>query len=121
MARVLIVDDSLTEMHELAQLLEKHGHQVLKAGNGADGVALARQETPDAVLMDVEMPDMNGFHATRQLDQDPRTTSIPVLLMAAEGQETNRMWAQHKGAVDFLNKPVGEDALIAKLKEVLAS
>ncbi len=64
MARVLIVDDSPTEMTSLTQFLEKNGHEVLKANNGADGVALARQEKPDAVLMDIVMPGMNGFQAT---------------------------------------------------------
>lgn len=73
MARVLIVDDSPTEMYKLTGMLEKHGHQVLKAENGADGVALARQEKPDAVLMDIVMPGLNGFQATRQLSKEPET------------------------------------------------
>jgi twitching motility two-component system response regulator PilH len=77
MARVLIVDDSPTEMYKLTGMLEKHGHQVLKAENGADGVALARQEKPDAVLMDIVMPGLNGFQATRQLSKEPETNGIP--------------------------------------------
>ena len=67
MARILIVDDSQTETYKLTGMLEKHGHEVLKAQNGADGVALARQEKPDAVLMDIVMPGLNGFQATRRM------------------------------------------------------
>ena len=81
MARVLIVDDSPTEMYRLTEWLEKHGYEVLKANNGADGVALARQEKPDAVLMDIVMPGMNGFQATRQLSKDPQTAGIPVVIV----------------------------------------
>ena len=119
MARILIVDDSPTEMYKLTEMLEKRGHQVLKADNGADGVALAVQERPDAVLMDIVMPGMNGFQATRQLSKDPETSAIPVIVVTTKDQETDRIWAQRQGARDFLTKPVEEDALITKLKEVL--
>ncbi|MEV0259512.1 twitching motility response regulator PilH [Streptomyces sp. NPDC050732] len=119
MARVLVVDDSPTEMYGLTAWLEEHGHQVLKASNGADGVAMARQEKPDAVLMDIVMPGMNGFQATRQLSKDPETSGIPVIVITTKDQETDRIWAQRQGARDFLTKPVEEDALIAKLQEVL--
>ncbi|MNG96470.1 Response regulator PleD [compost metagenome] len=121
MARILIVDDSPTELYKLTQLLEKHGHQVLKAENGADGVALARQEKPDAVLMDIVMPNLNGFQATRQLAKDPETSAIPVLVVTTKDQETDRIWAERQGARGFVTKPVEEDALIAKLKEVLGA
>ena len=79
MARILIVDDSPTEMYKLTAMLEKHGHQVLKAENGGDGVALARQEKPDVVLMDIVMPGLNGFQATRQLTKDAETSAIPEI------------------------------------------
>jgi twitching motility two-component system response regulator PilH len=121
MARVLIVDDSPTEMYRLTEWLEQHGHQVLKANNGADAVALARQEKPDAVLMDIVMPGMNGFQATRQLSKDPETSAIPVLIVTTKDQETDRIWAQRQGARGFVTKPVEEHALIAKLNEVLGA
>ena len=121
MARILIVDDSPTEMYKLTAMLEKHGHQVLKAENGADGVALARQEKPDAVLMDIVMPVLNGFQATRQLSKDPETSAIPVLVVTTKDQETDRIWAKRQGARGFVTKPVEEDDLIAKLKEVLGA
>jgi len=119
MARILIVDDSPTEMYKLTGMLEKHGHEVLKAENGADGVALARHEKPDAVLMDIVMPGVNGFQATRQLSKDPETAHIPVIIVTTKDQETDKVWGQRQGAKDYLTKPVDEDTLIKKLNDVL--
>ncbi|AOZ12725.1 two-component system response regulator [Pseudomonas lundensis] len=119
MARILIVDDSPTEMYKLTGMLEKHGHQVLQAGNGADGVALARQEKPDLVLMDIVMPGLNGFQATRQLTKDPETQGIPVIVVTTKDQETDMLWASRQGAKGYLTKPVDEDALTDKIKELL--
>ena len=121
MARILIVDDSPTEMFKLTGMLEKHGHVVLKAENGADGVALARQEKPDAVLMDIVMPGLNGFQATRQLSKDPETNHIPVIMVTTKDQETDMVWAQRQGAKDYITKPVDEQKLILTLKQVLAA
>ncbi|MGH8383690.1 twitching motility response regulator PilH [Pseudomonas sp.] len=119
MARVLIVDDSPTEMYKLTGMLEKHGHQVLKAENGADGVALARQEQPDAVLMDIVMPGVNGFQATRQLSKTPETAHIPVIIVTTKDQETDKVWGKRQGASDYLTKPVDEETLIKVLNGVL--
>jgi len=120
MARILIVDDSPTEMFKLTGMLEKHGHVVLKAENGADGVALARQEKPDAVLMDIVMPGLNGFQATRQLSKDPETNHIPVIMVTTKDQETDMVWAKRQGAKAYITKPVDEQKLILTLKNVLA-
>ena len=119
MARILIVDDSPTEMYKLTGMLEKHGHEVLKAENGADGVALARLEKPDLVLMDIVMPGLNGFQATRQLTKDPETGNIPVIVVTTKDQETDMVWAQRQGAKGYLTKPVDEEQLILKVKKVL--
>ena len=119
MARILIVDDSPTEMYKLSGLLEKHGYEVLKAVNGADGVALARQEHPDLVLMDIVMPGLNGFQATRQLSKDPETQGVPVIVVTTKDQETDMVWATRQGAKGYLTKPVDEDALTDKIKELL--
>ncbi|MGY4491158.1 twitching motility response regulator PilH [Pseudomonas putida] len=120
MARILIVDDSPTEMYKLAGMLEKHGHEVLKAENGADGVALARQEKPDAVLMDIVMPGLNGFQATRQLHKDAETAHIKVIIITTKDQETDKVWGTRQGAKDYLTKPVEEETLIKTLNAVLA-
>lgn len=120
MARILIVDDSPTEMYKLAAMLEKNGHQVYKAENGADGVALAKQEQPDAVLMDIVMPGLNGFQATRQLTKNAETQHIPVIIVTTKDQETDRVWGKRQGAKDYLTKPIDEATLIKTLDAVLA-
>lgn len=120
MARVLIVDDSPTEVYKLATMLEKNGHQVLKADNGADGVALAKKELPDAILMDIVMPGLNGFQATRQLTKEPTTAHIPVIIVTTKDQETDKVWGKRQGARGYLTKPVEETVLISALAEVLA-
>ena len=121
MARILIVDDSPTEMYKLTDMLKRHGYDVLQAVNGADGVALARLEKPDAVLMDIVMPGLNGFQATRQLTKDPETSAIPVIVVTTKDQETDMVWATRQGAKGYLTKPVDEEKLILLLKKLLAN
>ncbi len=121
MSRILIVDDSPTEMYKLTNMLEKHGHQVLKAENGADGVALARQEKPDLVLMDIVMPGLNGFQATRQLTKDLETSQIPVVIITTKDQETDKIWGKRQGARDYLTKPVDEAILLKTISSVLTA
>lgn len=120
MARVLIVDDSPTEVYKLATMLEKNGHQVYKADNGADGVALARKELPDAILMDIVMPGLNGFQATRQLTRNPDTSHIPVIIVTTKDQETDKVWGKRQGARGYLTKPVEEAVLVRALADVLS-
>jgi twitching motility two-component system response regulator PilH len=112
MARILIVDDSPTETYRFREILEKHGHQVLEATNGADGVATARAEQPDLVLMDVVMPGLNGFQATRQLSKGEDTAHIPIVIVTTKDQETDRVWGKRQGASDYLTKPVDETLLM---------
>lgn len=119
MARVLIVDDSPTEVYKLATMLEKNGHEVLKADNGADGVALAKKELPDAILMDIVMPGLNGFQATRQLTRDATTSHIPVIIVTTKDQETDKVWGKRQGARGYLTKPVEEAVLVQALADVL--
>ncbi|WP_211824849.1 twitching motility response regulator PilH [Kistimonas asteriae] len=121
MARVLIVDDSPTETAILEKVLKNHGHEVLKADNGADGVALCRAEKPDAVLMDIVMPGLNGFQATRQLSRDQETSHIPVIIVTTKDQETDRVWGERQGAKGYLTKPVEASHLIQKLQDVMAA
>lgn len=120
MARVLIVDDSPTEMFTLKSMLEAKGFEVLEAENGADGVAVAREELPDVVLMDIVMPGLNGFQATRQLTKDPKTQHIPVIIVTTKDQETDKVWGQRQGAKGYLVKPVTEDQLAQTIESVLA-
>ncbi len=118
MAKVLIVDDSPTETYKLTSMLEKSGHEVLTAETGEDGIALAKKELPDVVLMDIVMPGLNGFQATRQLTKAPETAHIPVIIVTTKDQQTDRVWGMRQGAKDFLVKPVTADMLTAAIAKV---
>jgi len=121
MARILVVDDSPTETEAFRAVLEKNGHEVLNAENGADGVAVARQERPDLVLMDIVMPGLNGFQATRQLTRSPETKHIPVIIVTTKDQETDRVWGKRQGASGYLVKPVSESRLLSEIGALLTT
>ncbi len=120
MARVLIVDDSPTETHKLTTMLEKNGHAVLTATNGESGVDVAREQRPDVILMDIVMPGLNGFQATRQLSKGGETAGIPVVIVTTKDQDTDRVWGMRQGASAYLTKPVDEGKLLGTIAEVLA-
>jgi twitching motility two-component system response regulator PilH len=115
----MIVDDSPTEVHVMRTALEKHGFQTMSAADGTECLNLAREVRPDLIFMDVVMPGLNGFQATRTLTRDPQTKSIPIVMITTKDQATDRIWGLRQGAVDYLVKPVDESDLIAKAEEVL--
>lgn len=119
MARILIIDDSPTETFRFKEILTKHGYEVLEATNGADGVTMAQAELPDLVLMDVLMPGMNGFQATRQISKGKETQHIPVVIVSTKDQATDRVWGKRQGASDYLTKPIDEQQLIDVIKQLL--
>ena len=119
MIRILIVDDSPTEMYRFKEILERHGYEILEAKNGAEGVAKAKEEKPDLVLMDVVMPGMNGFQATRQIAKGDGTAGIPVIIVTTKDQETDRVWGKRQGAQDYLIKPINEKELMDTIQRVL--
>jgi twitching motility two-component system response regulator PilH len=121
MARVMVVDDSPTDKAFIKQMLERAGYEVIEATSGQDAVELARTQRPDCVVMDVVMPGMNGFQATRTLSKDPATAAIPVLVVSSKNQETDRLWALRQGAREYITKPVKEADLIGKIKAVLGA
>ncbi len=119
MARVLIVDDSPSQLVGIKKIVEGLGHQVFTAEDGASGVEAAKRELPDLVLMDVVMPNLNGFQATRQISKDPNTCHIPVILVTTKDQETDRMWGMRQGAKAYLTKPIKESELEATINQFL--
>jgi len=120
MSVVLIIDDSPTELHMFQKMLEKNGFDTLVADSGEEGIKQARAQRPDLILMDVVMPGMNGFQATRKLTQAPMTSSIPVVMITTKDQETDKIWGMRQGAVEYVVKPVAEKQLIAMINQVMA-
>jgi twitching motility two-component system response regulator PilH len=119
MKQIMIVDDSPTDAHLLQKMLEKNGYQTLTAGNGSEGIEVARLLRPDLILMDVVMPGLNGFQATRELSSNPETSSIPVIIVTRKDQKVDRVWGMRQGARDYLTKPVSESALLSLINEAL--
>ncbi|UCB55793.1 MAG: response regulator [Thiotrichales bacterium] len=116
MIRILIVDDSPTQLNVISKVLAKHGYEIITAQDGEIGVEKAVTEKPDIILMDVVMPNLNGFQATRQITRNPATSHIPVIMLTGKDQETDRVWAERQGASDYLIKPPNEADLLVKIK-----
>jgi twitching motility two-component system response regulator PilH len=118
-AKVLVVDDSPTEIHIFKKILEKHGYQILVAKDGQEGIEIAMRELPDIIVMDVVMPVLNGFQATRQLKNNESTADIPVIMVTTKGQQTDKNWGMRQGATEYLVKPVAPADLLQKIKALL--
>ena len=109
---VLIIDDSLAETRIFTVLLEKHGYKVSVACNGQEGIQVAKARQPDVILMDVVMPLLNGFQATRELTRTPETAHIPIIVCSSKSADTDRLWAMRQGAKAYLVKPVSAKVLL---------
>jgi twitching motility two-component system response regulator PilH len=116
---VLVIDDSPTETRILSHSLIKAGYRVEIAGNGLEGVEMARRLMPDMILMDVIMPALNGFQATRMLHRDESTARIPIIILSTKDQPTDRTWGLRQGAVDYLVKPVDIADLLGRIRAIL--
>jgi twitching motility two-component system response regulator PilH len=120
-ATIFIIDDSPTDVRVFSTLLERAGHQVLSVGTAEEGIERVPIEMPDLIIMDVIMPGMNGFQATRTLSRDPVTTKIPIVMITTKSMETDRVWGIRQGARAFITKPVNEKELLACINELLSS
>ena len=120
MARILIVDDSPSQLLGIKRIVEKLGHETLSAEDGAAGVEVAKAEKPDLILMDVVMPNLNGFQATRTISKNADTAHIPIILVTTKDQDTDRVWGMRQGARAFVTKPVNEAELTKAVTEALA-
>lgn len=117
---VLIIDDSLAETRIFTVLLEKQGYKVSVACNGQEGIQVAKARQPDVILMDVVMPLLNGFQATRELTRSPETAHIPIIVCSSKSTETDRLWAMRQGARAYLTKPVEPKVLLSTIAQFVA-
>ena len=115
MARILIVDDSPSQLMGIRRIVEKLGHEALTAEDGAAGVEVAKRELPDLILMDVVMPNLNGFQATRAISKEPTTAHIPVVLVTSKNQKADRVWAQMLGVKGYVTKPYTSDQILSAI------
>ena len=118
-ATVLIVDDSPTAIAVLTRTLEPTGYTVISAESAEEGIELAKTSNPDVILMDIIMPGLNGFQATRILRKDEATSAIPIIIVSGSEQATEKYWGLRVGANGFLSKPAERKELFHLLREHL--
>ncbi len=114
--KILIVDDSPTERHVLSNILVKNGYHVEIAESGEACLAQTKNEIPDLILMDVVMPGLNGYQATRMISRNKETKHIPIIICTTKGQETDIIWGLRQGAKDYIVKPIDAEELLQKIK-----
>ena len=119
MTTVLVIDDSPSEMAKFRDMLSKNNFQVLEASNGEQGCQMAAAHLPDVILMDVVMPEMNGFQATRKITRGKTTAHIPIIMISTKNQETDRVWGKRQGAKEYITKPIDESGLVQIIRKVM--
>lgn len=114
--RILVVDDSATDRLAMTQILERMGYGVIAAESGEEAVGMAERDLPDLILMDVVMPGMTGFQATRAIAKNPATSHIPIFVCTGKAQATDEAWALKMGAKACLLKPLEESRLVEQIE-----
>ena len=118
-ARILLVEDNELNRDMLSRRLARHGYEVMIAVDGAEGVAMAGAERPDLILLDMSLPVMDGWEATRRLKADDATKAIPVIALTAHAMESDREQAMQAGCDDFDTKPIELPRLLGKINALL--
>ena len=121
MARILLVEDNEMNRDMLSRRLQRRGHEVLEAVDGAEGVALAKSRRPGLILMDMSLPVLDGWEATRHLKADPATSAIPVIALTAHAMSEDREKALQAGCDDYDTKPVEFGRLVGKIDALLGA
>jgi CheY-like chemotaxis protein len=120
MPKILIVDDEPENIELLSRRLVRRGYTIVSATNADDALSMAATELPEVILMDIKMPVVDGFEATRRLKADTRTQAIPVIALTAHAMQEDRDKAVAAGANDYETKPVDLDRLLTKIQSLLA-
>lgn len=118
-ATILIVDDSRTVLATLKKILQQGGFDAITAADGEEGITMAKQHKPNLILMDLVMPGINGFQATRMIKRDEETKEIPIVIISGNEQASEKFWGTRIGASGFLSKPITRDKLFSTIKEIL--
>lgn len=119
--KILVVEDDPSYMRYLTHVLEREGYQVISASNGLEGLRKAKGENPSLLILDVMLPGLDGFEVCHRLRDEPSTATIPVLILSAKGQDTDRTTALKVGANEFFSKPVDRVVLLNKISELMGA
>jgi len=117
--RILSIEDDPSFSRYLSYMLTKEGYEVLMATNGLTGLRKAQEEEIDLILLDVMLPGLDGFEVCHRLRAEPKTANLPILMLSAKGQDSDKVTGLRVGANEFLNKPIDREILLAKIKEYL--
>ena len=121
MSKILIVDDSPTQLYSLRKIVEQGGHQTVTAVSGEQALDIVSDENPELILMDIVMPGMGGYQATRKLGRDESTRNIPVIFVSTKSGDADRAWGLRQGATDYVTKPVNPNKLLTAISEAMAA
>jgi twitching motility two-component system response regulator PilH len=116
--KILIVDDSPTDRQFLHERLAGRGYECILAESGYEAIVKSKSDMPDLILMDVIMPGMNGYEATRAIARDDMTRHIPIIICTGKNQETDRAWGLRQGARDYMTKPINSRELLEKVAAI---
>lgn len=115
--KVLIVDDSQPELTNLRKIIGELGCVVISASNGVQAVELAKTEKPDIIFMDIIMPEMDGYEATRKLSNDPAVKDIPIIFVSSKGQKADKLWGKMQGGKGYITKPYTPDQIVKQIRQ----
>ena len=121
MSKILIVDDSPAQLYNLRKIVEGGGHQIVTAESGEEAIELAGDECPELILMDIVMPGMSGYQATRKLGSNDSTRHIPVIFVTSKDGDADRAWGLRQGAREYVTKPVNPCTLLTAISEAMAA
>jgi twitching motility two-component system response regulator PilH len=121
MPKVLIVDDSPAQLYSLRRMIEQAGHEAIVAASGEQALEVAASEHPAVILMDIVMPGMSGYQATRRLNRTESTRHIPVIFVSSRNGEADRQWGLRQGACEYVTKPVNPAVLLTAISEAMAA
>ena len=113
--KVLVVDDSPAELTNIRNIVSSAGYQVVSAASGEEAVQKAKVEKPDMIFMDIIMPDMDGYEATRLLSSDSETKGIPIVFVSSKSQKADKVWAQMQGGKAYITKPFSPEQIIEQI------
>ncbi len=117
--RILIVDDDVDTLRLVGLMLERQGYEIRTANNGAQALVSAKADRPELIVLDIMMPDMDGFEVTRRLRADPATAGIPIAMFTAKGQLEDKVAGYDAGVDEYLTKPIHPAELNARIKALL--
>ena len=118
--KILLVDDDKDTLRLVGLMLRRQGYEVRAVDNGAQAITMAQEETPDLILLDIMMPEMDGYEVARRLRADPGTAEVPIIMFTAKSQVDDKVMGFEAGADDYLTKPTQPRELFAHMKAVLA-